>query len=222
MAKNAAQTRAKLLDAAEALIFEYGFAGTTVEAIIERAGVTKGAFFHHFPSKTELGHAILERYAAFDTEIKEEVMARAERLSRDPLQQVLLFVGLIEEEMATLSEPFRGCLYASYCYQELLFDARTFELIDGSFRYWRKRLGEKLEEAAKHQPNRGEIDAEGLADMLSVILEGAFILSRTMNEPQLVAKQLELYRRCLELLFGVVDSTTLPTDEGVAERDAPA
>ena len=54
----------KLLDAAFALIRERGFSATTVDALCERAGVTKGAFFHHFKSKDELGVAAAEHSSA--------------------------------------------------------------------------------------------------------------------------------------------------------------
>ena len=49
--------RTKLLDAALAVIRGKGFAATSVDELCQAAGVTKGAFFHHFHTKEELGVA---------------------------------------------------------------------------------------------------------------------------------------------------------------------
>lgn len=201
MARNPEKTRTNIMNAAEALILEYGFAGSTVNDVIEKAGVTKGAFFHHFPTKVDLGHALVERYADLDRHHLESTMERAEKLSRDPLQQVLIFVGLLMEEMESLAEPFPGCLFASYCYQKGLFDDGTLEIAREAMRAWRDRIAEKLREAARQQSLREYIDFDTLADMLMTIFEGAFVLSTTFDDPRLVADQLGHYRRYVELLF---------------------
>lgn len=193
------------MDAAEALILDRGFAGTTVEAVLERTDVSKGAFFYHFESKAALGHAVVDRYARRDARHLEETLDRAERLSRDPLQQLLIFVALFEEEMETLTEPYPGCLFASYCYQTQLFDGETLEIIREAMLRWRDRVGTKLQEAADRHSPRIDLDIDRAADMLMVIFEGAFILSQTMEDPTLVAGQLAQYRNYLELVFDMVE-----------------
>src|SRR5688572_2132294 len=115
------RTRERILDAAQALILDHGFGATTVDAVVRRAGITKGAFFHHFAAKSELGQALVERYAAMDRAHLEENLTRAEKLASDPLQQMLVFIGLYEEEFEALEEPFPGCLFASYIYENKLF-----------------------------------------------------------------------------------------------------
>lgn len=201
MPRDGAPTRERLLDAAEGLILDHGFAATPVDAIIERAGVTKGAFFHHFPSKSDLAHALVERYAAAEAGQLEAFMERAERLARDPLQQLLVFVGLFEEEMQELDAPHPGCLLASYCYEAGLFDARTHAVIRRAVSHWRDRLGAKLREAAAQHPPRIEVDLRTLTDTMFVIFEGAFVLSRTMDDRRAVGAQLRHLRNYLELLF---------------------
>lgn len=66
---------------------------------------------------------------------------------------------------------------------------------------WRRRLSEKLDRVVEEHPPAGEVDTAGLADMATVLVEGPFVLSRTMREPDAVTRQLGHYRRYLELLF---------------------
>lgn len=189
------------MDSAEALILDHGFAATSVDRIIERAGITKGAFFYHFKTKADLALALVERFAEADLGQLTGGLARAEELSRDPLQQVLIFIGLFKEELANLTEPYPGCLFASYCYEAQLFDDRTMGVIRDAMREWRDRLGAKFEDVIERYPPRLPVTAGGLADMITVIFEGAFILSKTMNEPGVVAEQLGYYRDYIDLVF---------------------
>ena len=58
-----ATTRTTLLEATIGCLGEYGYAGTSISSITEKAGVSRGALLHHFPSKNELiAHAILYFY----------------------------------------------------------------------------------------------------------------------------------------------------------------
>lgn len=189
------------MDAAEELILDRGFAGTTVEAIIERAGITKGTFFYHFDTKADLARAIVQRYAELDADHLRTNMAAAEERSDDPLEQVLHFVRLFERDMEDLTEPYPGCLFASYCYQNQLFDPETLAIVEEGLLRWRRLLGEKLEAAMERHPTRRPVDADDLADMLLVAFEGGLVVSKTLEEPDSVANQLALYRTFLETLF---------------------
>ncbi|NIR59428.1 MAG: TetR/AcrR family transcriptional regulator [Gammaproteobacteria bacterium] len=201
MPRDGAPTREKILDATEALVLDHGFTGTAIDMVLERAGITKGAFFYHFKSKGELAKALVERYAEQDLHKLEEFMGRAERLSRDPLQQVLIFIGLFEEAVEELTEPYPGCLFASYCYESRQFEPDTMRVISATFLRWRERLGAKLEEVIACHPPRLEVDAASLADLVTTVFEGAFIMSRTLEDPRIVAQHLRHYRNYIELLF---------------------
>lgn len=193
------------MDAAEDLILERGFAGTPIDDVLDLAGVTKGAFFHHFPSKQELARALIDRYARLDLGHLEEKMRRAEELSTDPLQQLLVFVGLFREEAEVLTQPYPGCLMGSYCYEAGLFDATVMDIIRDTMKTWRERLLAKLREVEARYPPRREIDLESLADQLTVVFEGAYIVSKVVSEPNVVAAQLTHHRTYLELLFAPED-----------------
>lgn len=202
MPPDGSATRTAILDAAEGLILDRGYAGASVDRIIERAGITKGTFFHHFDGKARLAQELIERWARIDAEHLESKLTRAERLSRDPLQQLLLFAGFFIEEADELTAPEAGCLFGAYCYQSGLFEAGTLQVAEEAMRLWRVRLRGKLDEVAELYPPRMEVDLESLADQITVVFEGAYVVGRTLDEPEVVANQVRHHRNYLELLFG--------------------
>lgn len=201
--RSATPTRERLLDAAQGLINQQGFSATSIDQIIDRVGLTKGSFFYHFRTKNDLARALIDRFAERDQETLRSCMERAEKLSDDPLQQVLIFVGLLIEAVRDLdADPQPGCLFATYCYESGLFDEETKRVIAGAMLSWRTALGEKLRRAAERHPPRFEVDIDGLADMLTVVVEGAFVMTRSLRGPGMFAGQLLHYRNYLQLLFG--------------------
>ncbi len=199
--RDPARTRERILDAAQTLILDHGFGATTVDAVVRSAGITKGAFFHHFASKAELGHALVERYALLDREHLERNLARAEKLASDPLQQLLVLIGLFEEEFEALAGPYPGCLFASYVYENKLFDEVTMDVLRETMQRWRRVIRFKLEEiAARHPPQRA-VDLDSLADLLYSLMEGAFVMTKATGDKTLPERQLAQLRTYLELLF---------------------
>lgn len=201
MPRDGSATRSKIMDAAETLILKQGFSATSIDSVIAEAGITKGTFFYHFENKAALAKALVDRFAALDLGHLEQNMQRAENLGRDPLQQLLIFVGLFIEDAESLTEPYPGCLFASFIYESGLFGEATLGVITDTYAAWEKRIGDKLREIADTHPPRENVDLDSLAEMLTVIFEGAFIVSKTTREPEAVAEQLTHYRNYLELLF---------------------
>lgn len=80
--KPPAERRAEFLDHAQALFFSRGYEATTVNDIIERAGLSKGAFYHHFASKEALLDALIAR-------ITEQALANAQGILEDPTLDAL-------------------------------------------------------------------------------------------------------------------------------------
>src|SRR5579871_2177212 len=58
--RNLAETRAAILGAAFEEIYAHGFHASSIDAILERTELTKGALFHQFASKLELGYAVVD------------------------------------------------------------------------------------------------------------------------------------------------------------------
>ncbi len=73
-------TRAALIDAARALFTERGYAAVATEEIVKRAGVTRGALYHHFADKEDLFREVVE---VLEAELTEQI-ARAALEAADP------------------------------------------------------------------------------------------------------------------------------------------
>jgi TetR/AcrR family transcriptional repressor of nem operon len=194
-------TRDRILDAAEALVLQHGFAATTVDAVLAAAGSSKGAFFHHFPSKAELGQALVARYADMDAATLERLMERAETLTDDPAAQLVAFLGAFEDELDDLAGAQPGCLFVSFIYESDLGGSGTEEIVRESILLWRRRLLAKLEAAAATRPSLADADLEALADAAFSAFQGGFLLARAMDDPGLLRRQVAHLRRYVELLL---------------------
>ena len=84
MAGKGEDTRKRILDAAQAMILARGYAGMSLDALIGSLGLTKGAFFHHFDSKSDLAEHLVQRFADDGITLFREFKARAEKFSDDP------------------------------------------------------------------------------------------------------------------------------------------
>jgi AcrR family transcriptional regulator len=91
------RTRGALIDAGRVLFAERGYAGAGREEIVERAGVTRGAMYHHFNSKEALFQAV---YEAVEQELCEAI-ANSAMASRDPIEQLRLGARAFLEAAAT-------------------------------------------------------------------------------------------------------------------------
>ena len=185
-----------------------GFAGTSVDAILEAAAISRGTFFYHFATKDEMARALVRRYADEDSKRAESFMAKAEGLSRDPVQQVLIFIGLYIQMFEDLGENPPGCLFATYSYEAGLFDDETHDVINEAFRHWRQLFGAKLDEAIAAHPPRMPVESADLADLAYGIFEGAMIMGRVLNEKHAMVRALKHYRGYLELLFDVLPTAS--------------
>ena len=203
MARSGTQTRERILDGAQRLVLEHGLAATTVDAILAESETSKGAFFHHFPTKNDLARALVERYAESDVAFLDEFMAKAEKASDDPALQVVEFIRLFEDAADEMVSQQPSCLYVSYIYEKQLFEDGTNDVIVGAVLAWRERLAAKIRDAAEAHPPRVPIDADAIADHVFATFEGAFMLTRAMSDPELMRRQLALVREYVALLFEV-------------------
>jgi len=212
MPRDGTATRQKILDSAHDLILDQGYAATSLDEILSASDVTKGAFFHHFGSKEAMADALWQQYLGGETQAFEDTFRRAERLTSDPLQQVLVTLGFFEEMYADLAEPHPGCLLASFAYQnDLMTPTRKVES-EEVFLVWRRALGAKLRDAeALHEPVT-PLDHDAVADMLQLVFEGGFIMARVLDDAGLLVRYLRVLRSYIELAFGIASRVEPPVE----------
>ncbi|WP_205598454.1 TetR/AcrR family transcriptional regulator [Halomonas sp. NO4] len=194
-------TRERILAIAESAVLAKGFGATSIEELIAEAGITKSGFFYHFHDKNALARALLERYMEREDVLLDDVFARGRELAGDPLHGFLAGLKLLAETMSDLPGDYPGCLVATYCYQERLFDRGVRELNRRIVLHWRARFSAILAEIAEHHAPREPVDTQALADMVSTIIEGGLVLGRATRDPQLLPTQLMLLRHYVQLLF---------------------
>lgn len=194
-------TRDRILAIAEAGVLAKGFGATSIEEVIVEAGITKSGFFYHFRDKNELAREMLKRYVASNDQLFDDIFARGRELSDDPLQAFLISLKLLAEVMSDLPNGHPGCLIASICYQERLFDREVRELTAQSVRSWNARFRAILGEIASVHPPREPVDLDDLADMLSCVVDGGIIMSKTLGDPSRLTRQVLAFRSFVKLLF---------------------
>jgi AcrR family transcriptional regulator len=196
------RTRERLMDLAYESIVEKGFAATSIEELVEAAGITKSGFFYHFRDKNDLARQLFERFLSEDEGIMETLEKRARELSDDPLQSFLIFLNVYAQMMDDMEALHPGCMVATVTYQERMFDAEVRQMNVDYLRRMRERFVRWLKEIVARYPPRIPVELDELADQLNVIVEGAIIQSKALRDESLMGKQTRLYRNLIKLLFG--------------------
>jgi len=143
----------------------------------------------------------VRRYVKTNDDVFDDIFARGRELSDDPLQAFLISLKLLAELMSDLPSGHPGCLIASICYQERLFDREVRDLTADSVRAWNARFRAIFDGIAAVYPPREPVDLDDLADMLSCVTDGAIIMSKALNDPKRLERQILAFRTFVKLLF---------------------
>lgn len=199
--RHATSTRERLLEIAETAVLAKGFGATSIEELIAEVGISKNGFFYHFRDKNALARALLQRYLDRDEAMLNDIFARGRELSEDPLHAFLIGLKFLAETMADMPHGHPGCLVATYCYQERLFDADVHALNRKIVMTWRARFHEILAGIAACYKPREDIDLVAMADMVSALVEGGLVLGRATGDMKILPAQIMLMRSYVRILF---------------------
>jgi len=191
-------TREKLVEAAVRLMLKRGFVATGVDDVCAEAGVTKGAFFHYFKSKEDIGVAALQRWADFGMAL----YAEAERLdiSSDPLVRVHKMLDIMTG-FAQQPEECVCCLVGMFA-QEMSFTNE--HLREGSAKAladWTSYVAKLLKEAKDIHKPVTDFDVEGVAWFLNSIWQGSMLIGKTQPDSTVVIQNLRHARDYVDSLF---------------------
>jgi TetR/AcrR family transcriptional repressor of nem operon len=200
--RRAASARSKLLQAAVAVIRTKGYSATSVDELCAVAGVTKGAFFHHFASKEALAVAAADHWS----QTTGELFANAPyHRHADPLDRVL---GYIDFRVHLLDGPVEAftCLVGTMVQEAFAASPAIREACEASIFGHARTLEADIAQAMERYGVRGTT-ARSLALHTQAVLQGAFILAKAEGAPAVAADSVAHLKCYFDLLFNEFGAT---------------
>jgi TetR/AcrR family transcriptional regulator, transcriptional repressor for nem operon len=189
--------RTRLLDAALKVVRQRGYSATTVDELCKTAGVTKGAFFHHFRTKDDLGVAAARHWATVTSAM---FAAAPYHAPADPLDRLLAYVDF-RKQMLSGALPDFTCFVGTTLQETYAthpdIRAACFDSIAGHA----GTLVADIEAAITKYPPAFPIGADSLALHTQAVLQGSFILAKGGQDAALAAESVEHLRNYILLLF---------------------
>lgn len=157
-------------------VYKSGFRGTDLDTILDSAGVTKGALYHHFEDKEALGYAVVDEVI---TRITEEKWLRPLREGEDPIDTLIRVV----QSTSLRSEHVRGGCPLNNLAQEMSpldegFRKRLAKVFDG----WQNEIAGALQAGQKRGLVRRDLDAAESATFLVATYEGYMSLAKNAQD----------------------------------------
>jgi TetR/AcrR family transcriptional repressor of nem operon len=191
------EARARLIEAARGLVRRKGFAATSVDDLCAAAGVTKGAFFHHFPSKEALGVALIDDW----TQTTGVMFASHPYNFRpDPLDRVFAYIDLRREILGQPVAEF-SCVAGTTVQEAYETSVPIREAAERSVRSGVQHVLPHLEQALAGHPVPG-VTAQSLAQQFQVVVQGGIILAKALDSSTPAREAFDHLERYLRLLFG--------------------
>ncbi len=137
MASSKAQnTKAKIVKTAENLLWKQGYDGASLNDVVKKAGVSKGALFHYYPNKQAITQDALEKYAS------EQIFAPLDKhLGNADSLKIGLFNWLQESYNAFAQWKFKGgCMLGNFALELSDKDEKIREQTKQIFLQWENQM----------------------------------------------------------------------------------
>lgn len=189
-------TREKLLASAFQEFYCHGFQAASLDSIVEAAGVTKGALYHHFPNKNALGYAVVDEVIrGWIREIWVQPLEQA----GDPIDHLTAAIGcacaLVTEERAEL-----GCPLNNLAQEMSSVDEGFRTRINAVMQLWRDGIASALRRGQTEGTVRQDIDAASCAAFMVASAEGTAGLAKASQDRELYESNLSVLAQFLETL----------------------
>ena len=190
-------TRDKILNAALKLVRQKGFGATRIDDICGEAGVTKGAFFHHFKDKEAMGVAAANYWSAVTGGFFERAPYH---LPANPLER---FLGYIDFRIAILQgEPADYTCFVGTTVQEMheASPAIRQACAESIFNHAETLVPDIAAAKALYCPD-ADFSPESLAQFTQAALQGAFILAKASGKAETAIEMAQHLRRYISMIF---------------------
>lgn len=189
--------RTKLLDAAMRVIRERGYAASTVDDICAVAGVTKGAFFHHFPSKEDLAVAAAAHFGAMADGIFAHAPYRAYPKAADRVLGYVAFrKAILRGELADFT-----CLLGTLVQETYDTHPAIRAACDRHMSEHAAMVASDIAAAMRENNIRADWTAESLAYHTQAVIQGSFIFAKAKHGTKIAEDCLEHLTAYLTILF---------------------
>ncbi len=190
--------KTKILGVALNLVRQKGYDATSVDDLCRAAGVTKGAFFHHFASKEDLA----VQATRFWTQVTGQVFISASyHLFEDPLDQLIGYIDFRAQLLEGRSLAECTCLLGTMVQEKYETNPAIREACAIGIVTHADEVADLIRAAkAKHAP-LATWSAESLALHTQAVIQGGFILAKAQSDVELAADSIRHLRRYIELLF---------------------
>lgn len=178
--RNPERTRARILEVAFKEVFRHGFQGASVNEIIAKTDLTKGAFFHHFETKQALG------YALADETLREMVLERWIRpleSYENPLVGIPEVLKKVIDATPEESIPL-GCPLNNLIQEMSSVDPVFRDKLRAVLELWIEGVERHLRKAKRNGYLKKEVDPRRLAEFIVMNHEGAFGMTKIMRDRQ--------------------------------------
>jgi AcrR family transcriptional regulator len=200
-------TRRKILDAAVEVFDEVGYAAADRGAIIERTGMTKGAFYHHFDSMESLAAAIIEEGAKL---VITELGAMSDSFS--PALENILHGTFVTADLFATNKVVR------IAEQLTLAFGKFNDTAAGAYSTWVEAMAAEATRAIGEGDIRAELDPQVVSESIIGATFGARILGQTTSDGSDLVRRLT---QIWELLFpAIVTDTSLAYYREFLSREA--
>ncbi len=189
--------RDKLLTVALQVIRQHGYAGTTVDDLCAAAGVTKGAFFHHFDSKETLGVEAAKHW----TETTSALFAAAPYHDHDdPYERFIAYIDF-RRDLLNGSLPEITCLAGTMIQETYDTHPAIRDACRDSVFGHAATLEADIAAAKEERNITADWTPASLALHTQAVLQGAFILAKAQDNPAVAIDHVVHLKRYVELLF---------------------
>lgn len=196
-ARNPAETRNRLIEAAIRVIREKGYVATTVDDLCAAAGVSKGAFFHHFADKQALALGAAEEFAARADGLMESPLVRDPPTPRERLLGYLaLRRALLVGDLPDVTCLFGTMVQEVWDTHPAIRDACALGIGSHAGRL----VADIAAAKARHAPD-ADWTPESLALHTQVVIQGAFVLAKAAGDTAVAIDSLTHLERYLRLVL---------------------